>query len=413
MFRFFFRITATFAAAASMCSFTLPASADGIENVYEKTVVPGANMAIQNAMDADQKKRDAQRRQATAVTPATSIVPNVAQVPPVSQQPVGAKIGFPTGIGYSADISTAYPYGNIGTYGKQGWLMGGFDASLSYAFEPTTRFVASMFQLQHWPYGFNSGLAPIYVAGFRNPVGCADLSGGGACGAGAGQNLNVRTKDTFGIFMVEQLFLIKGMPGGHVLPIVISPTYVARGGIIGESLNNNDVVPFAYHPPDGPFFTDVPTRTAQFKSLAVTLPFLKTPKMFGTFTAAPEWLVHTAGVNGTNHMQVPLILYVEYTPLRDTKIFFEPQSARDYLPTDPYPEHLIAYFLGVSQRFAKYGFVQLVLNSGGPTNLGPDQVTAIKCVTVSPQLCGPVVGGLKATQLQLQLGIGSPSYFPL
>ena len=135
--------------------------------------------------------------------------------------------------------------------------------------------------------------------------------------------------------------------------------------------------------------------------------------MFGTFTVAPEWLVHTAGVNGTNHMQVPQILYLEYTPFQDTKIFFEPQSARDYLPTDPYPEHLIAYFLGVSQRFAKFGFVQLVLNSGGPTNLGPDQVTAIKCVTVSPQLCGPVVGGLKATQLQLQLGIGSPNYFPL
>jgi hypothetical protein len=408
MLKILLRFAATCAAVTSMCLSTLPASADGIENVFENTVVPGANDAIKSALDAERQKREATRRQAVAGAPGT-----VAQVPPVSQQPVGPNIGFPTGIGYSANITTATPYGNIGAYGNQGWLMGGVDASLSYAFRPTTRVVASMFQLQHWPYGFNSGLAPIYVQGFKNPVGCADLSGGNACGPGAGQNLNVRTKDTFGIFMVEQLILIKGMPGGHVLPIVISPTYVARGGIIGESVNNNDVVPFAYHPPNGPFFTDVPTRTAQFKSLAVTLPFLKTPKMFGTFTVAPEWLVHTAGVNGVNHMQVPQILYLEYTPFPDTKIFVEPQSARDYLPTDPYPEHLIAYFVGVSQRFARYGFVQLVLNSGNPTNLGPDNVTAIKCVTVSPQLCGPVVGGLKATQLQLQLGIGSPNYFPL
>lgn len=403
------------AAFVSTCFSALPARADGLENVYQQSILPGANDAIKSALDAQRKKEEEQRRQAAAVKPATSVLPDgtVAQVPPVQQQRVGPVIGFPTGFGYSADISTAYPYGNIGNLGKQGWLMGGVDASLSYAFDPTTRIVASMFQLQHWPYGFNSGLAPIYVAGFKNPVGCADLGGSDVCGPGTGQNINVRTKDTFGIFLLEKLLLIKGMPGGHVLPIVVSPTYVARGGIIGESVNNNDIVPFAYNPPDGPYFTDLPTRTAQFKAVALTLPFLKTPKMFGTFTVAAQWLVHTNGVNSSNHMQTPQTLYLEYTPLPDTKLWFEPQSARDYLPTDPYPEHLIAYFLGVSQRFAKYGFVQLVLNSGNPTNLGPDGVTAIKCLTVSPQQCGPVVGGLKATQLQLQFGIGSPNFFPL
>lgn len=404
MLRTRLRTLAAFAVVAYACLSTAPARADGLDNVYQQSVLPGANDAIKSAMDADRKKQDeAKQNRAKAV----------AQVPPVTQQRVGPVIGFPTGIGYSADISTAYPYGNIGSLGKQGWLMGGVDLSLSYAFKPTTRLVASMFQLQHWPYGFNSGLAPIYVAGFRNPVGCADLSGGNACGPGAGQSLNVRTKDTFGIFMLEQLLLIKGMPGGHVLPIVISPTYVARGGQIGESPVNNDVVPFAYNPPDGPYFSDVPTRTAQFKAVALTLPFLKTPKMFGTFTVAAQWLMHTAGVNSSNHVQIPQVLYLEYSPFPDTKIWVEPQSARDYLPTDPYPEHLMAYFLGVSQRFAKYGFVQLVLNSGNPTNLGPDGVTAIKCLTISPQQCGPVVGGLKATQLQLQFGIGSPNFFPL
>ncbi|HEU5479098.1 MAG TPA: hypothetical protein VFU90_04655, partial [Candidatus Tumulicola sp.] len=328
----------------------LPASADGVENVYEQSILPGANTAIKNAMDEANRKREAERRQASAPAgPSTSLLPpgTVGQIPPVSQQRIGPAIGFPTGFGFSADVSSAYPFGDIGSYGKQ-WLMGGFDGSLSYAFSPTSRVVASMFELQHWPYGFNSGQVPVYLAGFRNPVGCADLSGGNACGPGAGQNLNVATKDTFGVFMYEQLFLIKGMPGGHVLPIVISPTYVARGGQIGESPDNNDVVPFAFNPPDGPVFTSVPTRTAQYKAVAVTLPFLKTPKMFGTFTVAPTWLMHTAGVNSGNSMQLAQVLYLEYTPFANTKIWFEPQSARDYLPTDPYPEHLIAYFLGIS-----------------------------------------------------------------
>jgi hypothetical protein len=411
MVKTFLRIAATLAGVASICLSTLPASADGIENVYQQVVLPNANDAIRSALDAQNKKEEEHRRQAATA----SVVPKgaVAQVPPVAQQDVGKHKIFEPGFGYSAAITTAYPYGNIGNLGRQGWLMGGVDASLEYSPQTTTRIVASMFQLQHWPYGFNSGLAPIYVAGFKNPVGCADLAGSDICGPGTGQNLNVRTKDTFGVFALLQVFFIKGLPNNRVLPVVITPSYVARSGIIGESVNNNDVVPFAYNPPDGPYFSNLPTRTAQFKVVAVTVPFLKTSKMLGTFTVAAQWLMHTNGVNSTNHIQTPQVLYLEYSPSRDTRVWFEPQSARDYLPTDPYPEHLVAYFLGVSQRFAKYGFVQLVLNSGNPTNLGPDGVTAIKCLSISPQQCGPVVGGLKATQLQLQFGIGSPKFFPL
>jgi hypothetical protein len=65
---------------------------------------------------------------------------------------------------------------------------------------------------------------------------------------------------------------------------------------------------------------------------------------------------------------------------------------------------------------SKYGFMQLVLNSGGPTNMGPDGVTFIKCLTVQQAInsaCGLGIGGLKATQLQLQFGVGSPTVFPL
>jgi hypothetical protein len=414
------RAIAAIATAATVCYSCPAARADGMENVYEQAVVPGANSAIYNAMEAQRKEREAKqarlRRQAARVPAGTNAVDpgSVAQAPPVSQQPVSEQVGFPTGFQYTADFSVAYPFGNIGTYGK-GWLYGGGDISLGYAFNPTTRFVGSMFQLQHWPYGFNSGLAPVYLAGFRNPVGCADLSNGNGCGPGTGRNINVRTKDTFGVFMLQKMVF----PLAHIgvpLPLVITPTYVARSGVVGESVGNNDIVPFAFNPPDGPVFQHLPVRTAQFDSVAVTLPFLKSPKMFGTFTMATQWLVHLNGVNSKNSFQTPQILYLQYTPTDTTTLWVEPQSARDYLPTDPYPEHVVAYFLGVSQRVSKYGFLQFVLNSGGPTNMGSDGVTAIKCLTVQQALnnsCGIAFGGLKATQMQLQFGVGTPGIFPL
>src|SRR5580700_918802 len=396
-------------AAVSICAFALPAAADGTADVYERGIVPGANDAIKSIMTQQQAQREKARRQAS-VNDKT-----VGQVPPVQQKRVGPKMELPGGrFEYRVDISAAYPWGNIGSYGK-GWLMGGMDASLGYHFNWSTRLMVSMFQLQHWPEGFNSGLAPVYLAGFRNPVGCADLSDGTACGPGTGRNINVATKDTFGVFMLNKLFVIKSdkLPGP--LPIVITPTYVARGGIIAFAPGHNDVVPFTYNLPDGPV-ENIPVRTAQYYAVAVTLPFLKTPKMFATFTVAPQWIVHTAGANVGNSMQLPQVIYFEYTPTRTTTLFFEPQSARDYLPTDPYPEHLFAYFLGVSQRLTKYSFVQAVLNSGGVTNLGPDGIVGIKCLTAQQAInnaCGLAIGGLKATQLQLELGIGSPSVFPL
>ncbi|HTU81824.1 MAG TPA: hypothetical protein VMF61_06830 [Candidatus Acidoferrales bacterium] len=393
-------------AAASIALGSLPALADGMPDVYQQVVLPGANDAIKDMMEQAREKHQAAQQKAQAVDGST-----VAQAPPVTQQPVGGTVGLPTGPIWSLDVSMAQPYGNIGSFGRQGWLMGGMDATLGYGISPTLTVKASMFQLQHWPYGFNSGYAPVYLQGFKNPVGCADLSGGTGCGPGTGRNLNVRTKDTFGVFMAEKLVMLGGF-----LPLVISPTYVARGGNIGESPTFNDQVPFTYNLPDGPYYSTLATRTAQYYAVAFTLPFLKSPKMFGTFTVVPQWLVHTAGVNTTNAMQLPQILYLEYTPTKSTTVWFEPQSARDYLPTDPYPEHLIAYFLGVSQHVTKYGFVQLVLNSGGPTNMGPDGVIGIKCLTVQQAInssCGIAIGGLKATQLQLQFGIGSPTNFPL
>ncbi|MGA8796383.1 MAG: hypothetical protein WB526_04850 [Candidatus Cybelea sp.] len=396
-------------AALTITASALPALADGTENVYQQSILPGANTAIKNFLDQQHAAREKARRQASATSP------NVAQAPPVPQPRTGPVIALPgERFTYTAAISAANPYGNIGSYGK-GWLMGGTDLSAAYHLNWSTRLMVSMFQLQHWPEGFNSGLAPVYLAGFRNPVGCADLSDGNACGPGTGRNINVATKDTFGVFMLNKLFVIKSdkLPGP--LPIVVTPTYVARGGLIAFAPGHNDVVPFTYNLPDGPV-ENIPVRTAQYYAVAVTLPFLKTPKMFATFTVAPQWIVHTAGANVGNSMQLPQVLYFEYTPTRTTTLFFEPQSARDYLPTDPYPEHLFAYFLGVSQRLTKYSFVQAVLNSGGVTNQGPDGIVGIKCLTAQQALnnaCGLAIGGLKATQLQLEFGVGSPNVFPL
>jgi hypothetical protein len=411
MLKTLFRTSVAALAAASIGFCALPAVADGVGDVMSTDMVNGANTAIRNAMDRArlEKQKLAQQK----IAPGT-----VAQAPPISQQPIGPEqeLGLPTGFTYTADLSVAYPFGNIGTTGKQ-WLPGGGDISLAYGFNPTTRVVASLFQLQHWPQGFNTGIHPVYLNGFVNPVGCVDIGSTTGSGKCSGINpINIATKDQFVVLMGEQLFVLP-LPGNKALPFVVSPLYVSRTGQIGQSGNGTDEVPFGYNPPDGPTFSSLHARTAQVMSLGVTVPFLKTPAMFGTFTVSPTWLVHTAGINTGNSAQLYQVLYLEYTPNNSkTTFFFEPQSARDYLPTDPYPEHLIAYFAGVSQRLTKWSFVQFVLNSGGPTNEGPYGVTAIMAPTVTcltKQNCPVVTGGLKATQFQLQFGVGSPSVIPL
>jgi hypothetical protein len=391
MVRTFLRTSAALALAASLCG--LPARADTTGPFG--TAVDGANVAIKNAM----KKT------------------TVAQVPPVTQQPVGGaqSAGLPTGFTYTFDFSIAHSLGNTGDFGKK-WLNGGVDAVAGYGFNPTTRLVANYYELQHYPVGFNSGQVPLYLPaafppGPANPT-CVDLSGktSPAC-AGISSPIDVTTKDKFLLLNFEKLFTLATIGKGdnaRSIPLVVTPTYVARWSNVAGSNGNHDVVPFVDS--NGIPHTDISTRTAQLYSVAFTLPLLKTPKMFGTFTAAPSWLVHTAGLNQQNHAQIYQILYLEYTPVAGTKIFFEPQVSRDYLPTDPYAQHLAAYFLGASQQVGKMGFVQVILNSGSPTNYSPYGVKQLNCLALP---CSantlPTVGGLKATQVQIQFGIGSPS----
>ncbi|MBV8246298.1 MAG: hypothetical protein JOZ38_10285 [Candidatus Eremiobacteraeota bacterium] len=399
MVRTSLRIAAAFTLAASALAFAGPAAADN-GDAFATQVVPAATLALRNAMQSHE---------------------TIGQVPPVSQQPVGrpAQPGLPVGLTYQLDFSSAWAYGNIGN--ANSGLPGGMDGLLGYGFSgkgfaSNLRFVASYYELQHQPYGFNSGQVPIYLHGFANPIGCVDLSGnsspgpGGTTCTGINPRINVTTKDKFLLFMLEKLFYI-----GKRLPVVITPTYVSRSSYISQSGNGTDVVPFTTNAPDGPPITNVNTRTVQINSVAVTLPFLATPRMFGTFTIAPSWLTHNNGINATgNSAQLYQILYIEYNATRTTKIFFEPQSSRDYLPTDIYPQHLIAYFAGVSQRITKEGFVQFTLNSGGPTNETPYGVSSLTCYALPCSVHGavPQIGGLKATQLQFQVGIGSPSVIP-
>jgi hypothetical protein len=369
--------------------------------------VSGANTAIKNAENA--------QAQVIHLPDGT-----IAQVPPVTQSkgvgPQAQGVGLPTGLTYTLDASVAHSLGNTGKFGDK-WLPGGMDAVLGYGFGPHTRLVANYYELQHYPVGFNSGQVPLYLPpGFPTTPGvnpsCVDLSGSGSASCpGIPSPIDVTTKDKFALFMFEQLIDLGTVGHGehaHTVPLVITPTYVSRWSYVAGSNNGSDVVPFV--DANGVAHTNINTRTAQVYSVAVTLPFLKTPKMFGTFTVAPSWLVHTAGLNQQNHAQLYQILYLEYTPTNDMRIFIEPQSSRDYLPTDPYAQHLAAYFVGVSQRIAKYGFVQVVLNSGGPTNYSPYGVKQLNCVQLPcSQNTLPTVGGLKATQVQIQFGIGSPS----
>jgi hypothetical protein len=366
------------------------------------TAVSGANTAIKNA-------ENAQTLQVVHLPDGT-----VAQVPPVQQSPVGGAqaVGLPTGFNYTLDFSVAHSLGNTGSFGKK-WLAGGTDAVVSYGFNSHMALVASYYELQHYPVGFDSGQVNLFLPnGFPtspgvNP-GCVDLSGASSATCqGISPQIDVTTKDKFLLLNWENLFTLAKFKGRDI-PVVITPTYVSRWSNVAGSNGNGDVVPFVDS--NGVPHTDISTRTAQIYSLAVTLPFLKTPKMFGTFTVAPSWLVHTAGLNQQNHAQLYQILYLEYTPTNSLRFFLEPQSSRDYLPTDPYAQHLAAYFLGASQRVGKMGFVQVVLNSGGPTNYSPYGVKQLNCFQLPcSQNTLPMVGGLKATQVQVQFGIGSPS----
>jgi hypothetical protein len=330
------------------------------------------------------------------VMPAGSALRDImAQALPVGspKRPLSSP-GLPTGFAYTLDASIAYPYGQTGSSSE---LPGGADAVLSYGFSKHTRLQAGYYEFQEYPFGFNTGIVPVYLQGLSSPVGVTNLNS---------QPIDVTTKNKIVTLISQNLFLIGGR-----LPIIISPTYLARTANVGRhgdtALVEIDGFPQTVH-----------IRSSQEYLLPLTIPFLASPRFFGTVTAAAQWNVNLNGANvAPNHAQIFELLYFEYRASRSTTIFAQPSRLVQYFAIDPDPEYVPTLLFGISHRFTKQTFVQLIGSTGGASNRQHQGITSLTCQRISPAgacaVSAPAIGGLHASQVQIQFGIGSPSVVPL
>jgi hypothetical protein len=302
--------------------------------------------------------------------------------------------GLPTGFAYTLDASIAFPYGHTGSKSE---LPGGIDAVLSYGFNTHTRLQAGYYEFQEYPFSFNTGTVPVYLQGLSSPVGLADLST---------QPIDVTTKNKIFTLVSQNLFLIGGK-----LPIIFSPTYLARtANVAGHgdtALVEIDGFPQTLH-----------LRSSEEYLLPLTIPFLASPRFFGTLTAAAQWNVNLNGANvAPNHAQIFELLYLEYRLNRSTAVFAQPSRLVQYFAIDPDPEYVPTLLFGLSHRFTKQTFVQLLGSTGGASNRPHPGITSLTCQQISPSgacaVSAPAIGGLHASQVQIQFGVGSPSVVPL
>jgi hypothetical protein len=319
---------------------------------------------------------------------------DVAQANPVGtpHAPV-QRPSLPRGFTYNVDVSIAYPYGDVGFNAN---MPGGVDAGFGYGFTRTNRLQVGYYEIQQYPVGFSNKNVPFYVQGFTAP---------GSALATIYQNtgaVNATDKDQIFTVVDQNLFVI-----GNRLPIVISPTYLAHTAKIA---GGDDTALIEYNG----FPVSVRQRTEQEWLLPLTLPFLSTPRMFATATVAGQWLNHLDGVNQTNKAQVFLLGYIEYRANKQTTFFFEPSRLVQYNPVDPYPEYTPTFIYGLSHHFTPQTFVQMSVLTGGATNYKELGITGIYCQNLPS--CSTVAtsrGGLKATTVQIQFGLGSPTVLPL
>jgi hypothetical protein len=323
----------------------------------------------------------------------------VAQANPVGtpQAPIH-RPSLPQGFTYNVDVSVAWPLSNVGFNAKD---PGGVDAGFGYSFSRTNRLTVGYYEIQQVPVGFSNKNVPFYLQGYTGPG--TNLPGASLGSTNTGV-VDVVTKDK--IFQVgdQNLFLIAGK-----LPIVITPTYLAHWATIG---GQSDVSLAEYNG----FATTVHQRTEQEYLLPVTLPFLSTPRMFATITAAPQWLVHTAGFNQTNHAQLFVLGYVEYRLDRKTTVYFQPSRLIAYDPPNPWPQYTPSFIYGASHRFTKWTYIQGTVLEGGATNYnGNWGIVSLTCqrLPCNPNQVAPQFSGLHAAELQLQFGVGSPTVIPL
>ena len=351
------------------------ARADGESDAFRNSLITPANVAIKNALRGSETQAQAR--------------PNGQVERPISSP------GLPTGLTYTLDVNLA---GALGQTGARSQLPGGMDGVLGYGFNKHVRAQLSYFDFQEYPLGFDTGTVPTYLQGVAQPLLQTNL---------ATNPVDVTTKNHIFLAQVQMLYNIAGK-----LPIVITPTYLSRSGSIGA---HTDETTIEYNG----FPATVRLRTVQYWLLAVTLPFLSTPRMFGTITVAPQWNLHTAGINTTNKAQLFEMAYLEYRPSPKTVVFVQPARLVNNLPSDATPQYIPTVIYGGAYKFGKNTFVQGTISTGTPSNRSQLGITALTLqqvpTTAVPPLSqvAPTLGGLKATQYQVQFGIGSPSVVPL
>lgn len=380
------------AACALVCAAAVfapvTARADGSEaNALSAGLLAPANASLQRALQDINANRKLEASR------------DVAQANPVGtpQAPIH-RPSLPQGFTYNLDVSFAYPLSNVGFNAGD---PGGVDAGFGFSLGRSQRITAGYYEIQQVPVGFSNKNVPFYLQGFTGPGSNVPGASLGTVNTGV---VDATTKDKIFQVGLQNLFVL-----GNKVPIVITPSYLAHTATIG---GHTDEQLIEYNG----FPTTVRLRTEQEWLLPVTLPFLATPRMFGTFTAAPQWLVHRAGVNQTNHAQLFLLGYLEYRANKATTFFVQPSRLIQYNPVDPYPEYTPSIIYGLSHHFTPHTFVQMTVIEGGATNynnqLGIVSLTCQRLPCNQNQVV-PQFAGLKATSVQVQFGLGSPTVVPL
>jgi len=360
---------AVFAVAGT--GFGVPAAADDA-GVYGSAIVRPANTALQDALRAETE----------------------AQAEPIGvpHKPL-ATPGLPTGITYTADVSSAKSFGSTGFNGGNG-LPGGFDAIGGYGFNKNLRLQAGYYTFQEYPLGFDTGVVPVYAQGLANPVATQDL--------GALQ-YNATVVNRIVTVQAQTLITL-----AKRLPIVITPTYLARSGSIG---GGTDLLPLQVNGPSSGYPALVHYRTVQEYLIALTVPVLSTPRFFATLTAAPQWDVKLTGIQTTNHAQIFELAYLEFRATKRLTFFVQPSRLVNNLPTDQTPQFIPTWIDGLNYKLTPWSFAQVVFSTGTPSNRSTLGITAL--TAQAPGVVTPSLGGLKASQVQFQIGLGSPSVIPL
>jgi hypothetical protein len=382
------RVTAFVCAlvCATIAFAPLAANADVSEaSALQAGLLAPANASLQRAL------QDLQQNDADAKA--------VAQANPVGtpQRPIHHP-SLPQGFTYNLDVSIAFPLSNVGFAAGD---PGGMDVGFGYAFSHTQRLTAGYYEIQQVPVGFSNVNVPFYLQGYTGPG--SNLPGASLGTANTGV-VDVTTKDKIFQIGLQNLFVLGGK-----LPIVFTPTYLAHTANVGGH-SDSALIEFNGYP------TTVQLRTEQEWLLPLTLPFLSTPRMFGTISAAPQWLLHPAGVNQTNHAQLFLLGYLEYRASRKTTFFLQPSRLVQYNPVDPYPEYTPTLIYGVAHHFTRHTYVQMTVLEGGATNTNNQWgITALTCqrLPCNQSQVAPSIAGLHASSLQIQFGIGSPTVVPL